>query len=52
MLDSRVRGNDAPVVMPVKMGIQSSARDLQLILVLCPLGEAALGNTLCPDWLC
>ena len=32
MLDSRFRGNDAPVVMPVKTGIQSSARDLRVIL--------------------
>ena len=36
MLDSRFRGNDAPVVMPVKTGIQSSARDMRLILAPMP----------------
>ena len=37
MLDSRFRGNDAPVVMPVKTGIPSFARDLRLILAPMPV---------------
>ena len=44
MLDSRFRGNDAPVVMLVKTGIQSSARAMRLILAPMPIkGEGKRG---------
>ena len=45
ILDSRFRGNDAPVVMPAKAGIQSFACEPWLILAPMPVkGEGKFGS--------